>query len=184
MCKWSLQHRPHIVITHHNVIQIGYGVDECPYPFKVDFGSTAPADAPTTEQPGPCLGYTFIKNNAQSRCSGQPPLGRSLSRMTSSQRISTFLLLVPKNSQKSCASVASYPMQHDAQFWISQVMSKKSNSSSLGSIKWIDESSDKSLTVVVIADRWRGGGGKRGIGVVCCVVLHKLMPHMGRENNM
>ena len=25
------------------------------------FGSTAPADAPTVEHPGLCLGYTFMK---------------------------------------------------------------------------------------------------------------------------
>jgi hypothetical protein len=46
---------PHTVITHHNVDQVGNGVD------KRVLGSTAPADAPTAEHPGLCLGYTFIK---------------------------------------------------------------------------------------------------------------------------
>jgi hypothetical protein len=27
--------RPHIVITHHDIDQIGYSIDECPDPFVV-----------------------------------------------------------------------------------------------------------------------------------------------------
>ena len=39
-------------------------------------GSMVPADAPTVEHPGLCLGHIFIKWRAQSRCFGRPPSGR------------------------------------------------------------------------------------------------------------
>ncbi len=61
------------------------------------FGSTAPLDVPMVEHPGPCL--------AQSRCSRRPPIGRSSSRIMSSQTVSTTLTLVLKNLRKSHVSV-------------------------------------------------------------------------------
>jgi hypothetical protein len=81
------------------------------------------------------------------------------------------LMLVPKNSQKSCASVDSNRTQQDARFLISRVMSAKSGSSLLGPIKLMNDLLDYSRGANVIADGWRGGVGcGRGESVLCVVL--------------
>ncbi len=82
--------------THHHVSQLGDGLDVGPDLFAMGLREDGAVDMLTTEQP-----------HIQSRCSGRSPLGWSLSRMTSCQRISTTLMLVPKNSRKSRALVDS-----------------------------------------------------------------------------
>ncbi len=78
-----------------------------------------------------------------------PPLGLSLSRTTSSQRILATLTLVPKNSWKSRASFSSYPTQQDARFWMFQAMPAKFVSSLLGSIESMDSLLYTMVTLVL-----------------------------------
>jgi len=91
------------------------------------FGSMVPADAPTVEHPGLCLGHIFIKWRAQSRCFGRPPSGRRKSLSSCSHFFLTTSMLVPKNSRKCRVSVvAAQQTRRDVLFWMSRANALKS----------------------------------------------------------
>jgi hypothetical protein len=135
--------------THQHVHKLGDCHNVRPDPFAVGLQVDGAGRCADNRAARALLGVHLHKIKRPEQMLQAPLLSLSLLQTTSSQRILTTLMLVPKNLRKSPASFNSGPTRRDARFWMFRAMSAKFFNSLLGVIELIDSSSYTMVKLVL-----------------------------------